>query len=181
MPPSKRLIRDRTSAHTDYPRPQQCSCHANMAIAKKKLYESRPTAVNLCWALDEVDKAVAKLSPADRGSACYALASRICDDDVSICESIGEHGREFIADIGEKKNADVANPVNILTHCNVGWLATVDWGTALAPVYKAHDVGIPVHVWVDETRPRNQAAANDDDIVLWCAHRIRRCALISGV
>ncbi|KMO11041.1 methylthioribose-1-phosphate isomerase, partial [Methylobacterium indicum] len=88
-------------------------------------------------------------------TAAFAEAARIADEDVASCRAIGEHGAALIAAIARKKTG----PVNVLTHCNAGWLATVDWGTALAPIYVAHDAGVPVHVWVDETRPRNQGAA----------------------
>jgi methylthioribose-1-phosphate isomerase len=89
-------------------------------------------------------------------AAAYAKAAEICDDDVETCRSIGEHGFGLIKAHADKKGGD---RVNILTHCNAGWLATVDWGTALAPIYRAYDEGIPLHVWVDETRPRNQGAS----------------------
>jgi methylthioribose-1-phosphate isomerase len=96
------------------------------------------------------------LAPAERAAAAYAEAARICDEDAASCAAIGDHGLEVIAQLA----AQVPDrPLNILTHCNAGWLAAVDWGTALAPVYKAHRAGLPVHVWVDETRPRNQGAS----------------------
>ena len=97
---------------------------------------------------------LAKLEPGDRVNAAYARAAEICDQDVAMCSAIGEHGLELIRSAWDEGG----DAVNVLTHCNAGWLATVDWGTALAPVYKAHDAGIPVHVWVDETRPRNQGS-----------------------
>jgi methylthioribose-1-phosphate isomerase len=118
---------------------------------------TRPTAVNLVWALDEMYRAVSPFNPAARAAVAFARAREICDEDVAICESIGRNGLPLIEAVAKKKIA--GQPVNILTHCNAGWLATVDWGTALAPIYMAHDAGIPVHVWVDETRPRNQGAA----------------------
>lgn len=118
------------------------------------LHATRPTAINLKWALDRMRRLILPLPEAERAAAAYADAARICDEDVAICSSIGDHGLELIREIAARKNG----PVKILTHCNAGWLATVDWGTATAPVYKAHDAGIPVHVWVDETRPRNQGA-----------------------
>ncbi len=121
------------------------------------LISTRPTAVNLRWALDEMVTALKQLPPERRLEAAYRRAAEICDEDVAICSAIGDHGLPLIRAVHEKKGS--ADPVNILTHCNAGWLATVDWGTALAPIYKAHDAGIPVHVWVDETRPRNQGAA----------------------
>ncbi len=97
------------------------------------------------------------LAREERLTAAYARAAEICDDDVAICAAIGRHGLPLIRDIAAAKPPGA--PVNVLTHCNAGWLATVDWGTATAPLYMAHDAGIPVHVWVDETRPRNQGAA----------------------
>jgi methylthioribose-1-phosphate isomerase len=92
----------------------------------------------------------------ERVAAAYARAARICDDDVEISRSIGKHGLDIFREISAAKGS---GPLNILTHCNAGWLATVDWGTALAPIYMAHDAGMDVHVWVDETRPRNQGAS----------------------
>ena len=100
---------------------------------------------------------LAPLPEAERQAAAYKRAGEICDEDVAICSAIGEHGKALIEAAWEKKGRK--SPVNILTHCNAGWLATVDWGTALAPIYKAHDGGVAVHVWVDETRPRNQGAS----------------------
>ncbi len=119
------------------------------------LKATRPTAVNLAWA---VDRMLAKLRPAAdaaRIRLAFAEAGAIADEDAAMCEAIGDHGMGLIADIAARK----PGRVNLLTHCNAGWLATVDWGTALAPIYKAHNAGIPVHVWVDETRPRNQGAS----------------------
>lgn len=129
---------------------------ASLANACEVLAATRPTAVNLRWALDRMSASLQPLAEADRVAVAYGLASDICEEDVAICSAIGDHGLEIIAGIAERKNGET---VNILTHCNAGWLATVDWGTALAPIYKAHDAGIDVHVWVDETRPRNQGAA----------------------
>ncbi len=117
---------------------------------------TRPTAINLRWALDEMKKAVQNQPREARVPAAFARAAEICDEDVEACRKIGEHGVGLIKAHAEKKQGE---PVNILTHCNAGWLATVDWGTALAPIYRAYDEGIPVHVWVDETRPRNQGAS----------------------
>jgi len=119
------------------------------------LLASRPTAVNLRWALDKVVEAVRPLPPAERAAAAFARADAICDEDVELNRAIGEHGLELFRAL-HAKHPD--RPLNILTHCNAGWLATVDYGTATAPIYLAHDAGIPVHVWVDETRPRNQGA-----------------------
>jgi methylthioribose-1-phosphate isomerase len=130
---------------------------ATLENAVTTLAATRPTAVNLAWALAEMHRAVGLVKPADRAAAAFARAAAICDEDVAICAAIGRNGLPLIEDAAKKKPS--GHPVNILTHCNAGWLATVDWGTALAPIYMAHDAGIPVHVWVDETRPRNQGAA----------------------
>jgi methylthioribose-1-phosphate isomerase len=121
------------------------------------LLATRPTAVNLRWALDDVRGRLLAVAPETRRQLAYTRAAEICDDDVATCQGIGQHGSALIAEAHERNGK--AKPVNVLTHCNAGWLATVDWGTALAPIYTAHDAGIPVHVWVDETRPRNQGAA----------------------
>jgi methylthioribose-1-phosphate isomerase len=123
--------------------------------AYQALLETRPTAVNLRWALDEMRAAVAPLSPSARPEAAWTRAAEIADEDVAISQRIGVAGLPFI----EAAYARTGRTVNILTHCNAGWLATVDWGTATAPIYMAHDAGIPVHIWVDETRPRNQGAS----------------------
>jgi len=121
------------------------------------LLATRPTAVNLRWALDDVRAHLAPLAPAARAAAAFARAAAICDDDVALNQAIGRHGLALIR--AAQARIGAARPVNVLTHCNAGWIATVDWGTALAPIYMAHDAGIAVHVWVDETRPRNQGAA----------------------
>jgi methylthioribose-1-phosphate isomerase len=120
------------------------------------LVATRPTAINLRWALDEMQKAVRNQPRDKRVAAAFARAAAICEEDVETNRKIGEHGLGIIKAHAEKKGGAT---VNILTHCNAGWLACVDWGTALAPIYRAHDEGIGVHVWVDETRPRNQGAA----------------------
>jgi methylthioribose-1-phosphate isomerase len=120
------------------------------------LGETRPTAINLRWALEKMLGVLRPLPAAARLAAAYAEAAAICDDDAATCEAIGRHGMPLIQEIAARKPG---KRVNILTHCNAGWIATVDWGTALAPIYMAHDAGIQVHVWVDETRPRNQGAA----------------------
>jgi methylthioribose-1-phosphate isomerase len=120
------------------------------------LAAQRPTAVNLRWALDEMRGALANVSHEDRPRAAFKHAAKIATDDVEMCRKIGLHGLTLIRDIAAKKPG---KPVNILTHCNAGWLACVDWGTATSPVYQAHNAGIPVHVFVDETRPRNQGAS----------------------
>ncbi|MEM6441734.1 MAG: S-methyl-5-thioribose-1-phosphate isomerase, partial [Pseudomonadota bacterium] len=129
---------------------------AALAEACDALLATRPTAVNLRWALDRVRARLAPLAPGERAAAARALAAEICDEDVAINSAIGDHGLPLIEAAAARKPA--GEPVRILTHCNAGWLATVDWGTATAPIYKAHDAGIPVEVWVDETRPRNQGA-----------------------
>ena len=120
------------------------------------LLGTRPTAVNLRWALDRMLSILRNTRQADRVKAAYRAAIAIADEDAMQNEAIGTHGAELIETIASARRT---TPVNVLTHCNAGWLATVDWGTALAPIYKAHDSGVPVHVWVDETRPRNQGAA----------------------
>ena len=121
------------------------------------LVRSRPTAVNLRWALDRMSGVLQNLAPSERAAAAYREALRIADEDAENCSLLGEHGLVLLRDawtrLGQKR------PLQVLTHCNAGWLATVDWGTALAPIYKAFDAGIPIHVWVDETRPRNQGAS----------------------
>jgi len=124
--------------------------------AVEALAATRPTAVNLSWALRTMEAAVCGLPASERAAAAWVAAAQICDDDVELCRRIGEHGLALLERLAEEGGR---RPLNILTHCNAGWLATVDWGTALAPVYMAHDAGIEVHVWVDETRPRNQGAA----------------------
>ena len=121
------------------------------------LLQTRPTAVNLRWALDDVRDRLRPLAPNERRDTAYARAAAICDEDVAICRAIGDNGMRLIQDIAARKLG--GERVNALTHCNAGWLATVDWGTALAPIYRAHDDGVPIHVWVDETRPRNQGAS----------------------
>jgi len=124
--------------------------------AGEKLKKTRPTAVNLKWA---VDQQMTIISQSATKEECilntYKNAQRIADDDASMCRKIGEHGLSLIKKLSKKKNGDT---VNILTHCNAGWLAFVDYGSATSPIYLAHDTGIKIHVWVDETRPRNQGA-----------------------
>jgi methylthioribose-1-phosphate isomerase len=120
------------------------------------LLATRPTAINLKWALDEMVAALRNQKREMRVAAAYRRAAQICDEDVAINQAIGRHGLPLIEQIAAGKGG---KPVNLLTHCNAGWLAAVDWGTATAPIYMAHDAGIPVHVWVDETRPRNQGAS----------------------
>jgi methylthioribose-1-phosphate isomerase len=118
------------------------------------LAETRPTAINLRWAIERMLAALRNTPPEARAAAAYAAAAAIAEDDAATCAAIGRHGLPLLQEIAARKPR-----VNVLTHCNAGWLATVDWGTALAPIYMAHDAGIDVHVWVDETRPRNQGAA----------------------
>lgn len=127
-----------------------------MHAAYDMLVNTRPTAINLKWALDQMMSAMAPSKQEERVAVAYARAARLCDDDVATNEAIGRHGLTLIRNIAARKPG---KRVNILTHCNAGWLACVDWGTALAPIYMAHDQGIPVHVWVDETRPRNQGGS----------------------
>ena len=127
-----------------------------LASAAARLATTRPTAVNLAWALRRVTEAVRPLSPSGRADAAFSEAIAITEEDVAACRAIGEHGATLIAAAARQQSGA---PVNILTHCNAGWLATVDWGTALGPIYVAAERGIDVHVWVDETRPRNQGAA----------------------
>ncbi len=121
------------------------------------LAKQRPTAINLRWALEEMRRAVQNIPRDQRVAAAYKRAAEICDEDVETCRLIGEHGKKLIEDIAAKKGKGAK--VEVLTHCNAGWLACVDWGTATSPIYQAHDAGVPLHVWVDETRPRNQGAA----------------------
>jgi methylthioribose-1-phosphate isomerase len=128
-----------------------------LARGYEVLAATRPTAINLKWALDEIAAAVRNQPRAQRVAAAYRRAAEICDEDVAINAAIGRHGLGLIEDIAARKKT--GERVNVLTHCNAGWLATVDWGTATAPIYMAHDKGVPIHVWVDETRPRNQGAA----------------------
>jgi methylthioribose-1-phosphate isomerase len=128
----------------------------NIERAYAVLHATRPTAINLKWALDEMVAAVRNQPRDARVAAAYRRAAEIADEDVAICQGIGRNGLKLIEEIAARKNGQ---PVNVLTHCNAGWLATVDWGTATAPIYMAHDKGIGIHVWVDETRPRNQGAS----------------------
>jgi methylthioribose-1-phosphate isomerase len=127
---------------------------AALQAAAAALVATRPTAVNLRWAVETMMRALSAGAPSGRADAARAEAERICDAEVAACEAIGRHGEGLI-----RQAFDGKAPVNVLTHCNAGWLAAVDWGMSLAPVYRAHDAGVPVHVWVDETRPRNQGAA----------------------
>ncbi len=130
---------------------------AALDAAWERLHATRPTAINLRWALDAVRSRLRPLEPAKRAAAAYAQAAEIADEDVAINRAIGRNGLALIRDLAAKKKP--GQPVNILTHCNAGWLATVDYGTATAPIYLAMEEGLAVHVYVDETRPRNQGAS----------------------
>jgi methylthioribose-1-phosphate isomerase len=127
---------------------------ANLTAAHATLLATRPTAVNLRWALERARAVLAPLPPDQRAALARKFAAAVADEDVAINHAIGVAGLPLIRAVAARKPA--GEPVNILTHCNAGWLATVDWGTATSPIYQAHDAGVPVHVWVDETRPRNQ-------------------------
>ena len=124
---------------------------ASLRSAAKLLGSTRPTAVNLCWAIERMARRLQAVAPAARAAAAWEEAENIAEEDIAFNLAIGRHGLALLRNIADRKGK-----VNVLTHCNAGWLATVDIGTALAPIYLAHDAGIPVHVWVDETRPRNQ-------------------------
>lgn len=126
-----------------------------LAEAMRVLRATRPTAVNLAWALQRMHEVLSKVEPAARAARAVVEAAAISDADVEQCRAIGRHGLQIIRALA----ATNRRRLNILTHCNAGWLACVDWGTALSPIYMAHDAGIDVHVWVDETRPRNQGAS----------------------
>jgi methylthioribose-1-phosphate isomerase len=128
---------------------------ARIDEAARTLEATRPTAVDLAWASARMRKALAGIAPSERADAAFREAAAICDASVEQCRSIGAHGLEIIRAAART----AGRTVNILTHCNAGWLACVDWGTALSPIYMAHDAGIDIHIWVDETRPRNQGAA----------------------
>jgi len=121
------------------------------------LMATRPTAINLKWALDAMRALLRRLPPSERAGAAYARAAEIAEEDIAINKGIGAHGLALIEAIAARKQP--GERINVLTHCNAGWLATVDWGTATAPIYLAHDHGHAIHVWVDETRPRNQGAS----------------------
>ena len=135
---------------------QDCS-DSGLSAAYETLYSTRPTAVNLKWALDLIKRNLIILPFKERGKVARKLACMICDEDVYINRRIGKVGLEILKKMAADKRK--GENINILTHCNAGWLATVDWGTATAPIYMAQDNGLPVHVWVDETRPRNQGSS----------------------
>ncbi len=132
------------------------SSDSNLDAVWEMLHATRPTAINLKWALDEMRSCLRKLPVGERGAASYVRASEIAEEDVELNRAMGRHGLEIIKKIAAAK--EPGERVNILTHCNAGWLATVDYGTATAPIYMAVEAGVPVHVYVDETRPRNQGA-----------------------
>lgn len=128
---------------------------AGLNKASADLLASRPTAVNLSWAVNRMMKLLRHLTPPLRYASALEEAALICEEDIRLNQSIGQHGLKIMQSLATKQEG----LINVLTHCNAGWLAAVDWGTALAPIYAAHDAGIAVHVWVDETRPRNQGAS----------------------
>ncbi|MEB3200317.1 MAG: S-methyl-5-thioribose-1-phosphate isomerase [Synechococcaceae cyanobacterium] len=133
---------------------------AALEAAFTQLNATRPTAVNLRWALERVRQRVQPLPAAQRAEAAREEAGAIAEEDVAMCAAIGDHGLAIFQQLAAERPADRrGQPFHVLTHCNAGWLATVDWGTALAPIYKAHRAGLEIHVWVDETRPRNQGAS----------------------
>ena len=134
----------------------QDASDGSLDAAHAALLAARPTAVNLRWALDEMRAEVRNRPPAERVARAYARAAAIAEDDVATCRAIGEHGFKLLRAAWQRSGGK--RPIQVLTHCNAGWLATVDYGTALAPIYLAHDAGLPLLVWVDETRPRNQGA-----------------------
>jgi methylthioribose-1-phosphate isomerase len=147
-----------------------------LEAAAAKLAATRPTAVNLRWALDEMLAALRNRPRAERLAAAYRRAAEISEQDIAINQAMGRHGLKLIEAVAARKGA--GERVNVLTHCNAGWLATVDWGTALAPVYRADDDGIPIHVWVDETRPRNQGAG----LTAWelAEHKIAHTVIVDN-
>ena len=146
-----------TAAYGYYLAMREDSSDSAMQNAYSRLFQTRPTAVNLRWSLDRLRDCLEPLTPGERVERAFVEAGRITELDVETNQSIGVHGLEVIKQIAAQKPP--GESVNILTHCNAGWLATVDWGTATAPIYMAHNAGIPIHVWVDETRPRNQGAS----------------------
>ena len=147
---------------------------ASLAAATEALLATRPTAVNLRWSLTRMRAAVTHVADSDREARAWEEADAIVEEDVRLCEAIGSHGLDLI-----RRHAEAApGPVRVLTHCNAGWLATVDWGTATAPIYMAHDEGIEVHVWVSETRPRGQGAK----LTAWelGAHGVPHTVVVDG-
>ncbi len=132
---------------------------AAMAAATERLQASRPTAVNLAWALRRMARVWSPLPPAERAAATWAEAEAIATEDLAVNAAIGRNGLPILQALAARRAAVGGGPLQLLTHCNAGWLATVGWGTATAPIYQAHAAGLPLHVWVDETRPRNQGAS----------------------
>jgi len=145
-----------TAAYGVAIRMREDASDAALDDVRETLQATRPTAINLRWALDSMRTLLRKLPETERAAAAYARAAEIADEDVELNRNIGKHGLEIVRGIASRKKP--GEPVNILTHCNAGWLATVDYGTATAPIYLAMEQKIPVHVFVDETRPRNQGA-----------------------
>ena len=146
-----------TAAYGFYLAMRDDASDAGMEHAYQLLFATRPTAVNLRWALDRLTATLLPLEPAERAANAFDEAAQVVALDLDINHAIGTHGLKLIRQIAAAKPP--GETVNILTHCNAGWLATVDWGTATAPIYLAHEAGIKIHVWVDETRPRNQGAS----------------------
>ena len=141
-----------TAAYALYLASKNNSDIENLIQSAKQLKDTRPTAVNLAWAVDKIIKQITDVDKNKRSENILQIADKIREDDIKSCSNIGDNGLKLLEEIYNKKNSTV----NILTHCNAGWLATVDWGTALSPIFKANNKNIPIHVWVDETRPRNQ-------------------------
>jgi methylthioribose-1-phosphate isomerase len=134
---------------------QRDASDAALAETAATLVAARPTAVNLAWAVRRIEAALAAVPPPDRAGLAWRLAGELADEDVAVNEAIGHQGLPLLREVAERRGGRV----DVLTHCNAGWLATVDWGTALSPIYQAQAAGLDVHVWVDETRPRNQGAS----------------------
>ena len=141
-----------TAAYGLYLASKNNSDFENLIQSAKQLKDTRPTGVNLAWAVDKIIEQIKDVDKNKRSENILQIADKIREDDIKSCSNIGDNGLKLLEEIYNKKNSTV----NILTHCNAGWLATVDWGTALSPIFKAHKKNIPIHVWVDETRPRNQ-------------------------
>ena len=141
-----------TAAYALYLASKNNSDIENLMQSAKQLKDTRPTAVNLAWAVDKILEQIKDVDKNKRSENILQIANKIREDDIKSCSNIGDNGLKLLEEIYNKKKSTV----NILTHCNAGWLATVDWGTALSPIFKAKKKNIPIHVWVDETRPRNQ-------------------------
>ena len=141
-----------TAAYGLYLASKNNSDFENLIQSAKQLKDTRPTGVNLAWAVDKIIEQIKDVDKNKRSENILQIADKIREDDIKSCSNIGDNGLKLLEEIYNKKNSTV----NILTHCNAGWLATVDWGTALSPIFKANNKNIPIHVWVDETRPRNQ-------------------------